>query len=60
MDWQTPEDTVPSGFITDAQIRSILGKPPASGAWRDGDPVGCRRFASIGSFEFEAGSCCTP
>jgi homoserine O-acetyltransferase len=56
MDWQTPEDTVPSGFITDAQIRSILGKPPASGAWRDGDPVGCRRFASIGSFEFEAGA----
>jgi homoserine O-acetyltransferase len=56
MDWQTPEDTVPSGFITDAQIRSILGKPPASGAWRDGDPVGSRRFVSIGSFEFEVGT----
>jgi homoserine O-acetyltransferase len=56
MDWQTPEDTVPSGFITDAQIRSILGKPPASGAWRDGDPVGSRRFVSIGSFDFEAGA----
>ncbi|KQP55780.1 homoserine O-acetyltransferase [Agreia sp. Leaf283] len=56
MDWQTPEDTVPSGFITDAQIRSIVGKPPASGAWRDGDPVGCRRFASIGSFDFEIGT----
>ncbi|KQO06350.1 homoserine O-acetyltransferase [Agreia sp. Leaf244] len=56
MDWQTPEDTVPSGFITDAQIRSILGKPPASGAWRDGDPVGCRRFVSIGSFDFEIGT----
>jgi homoserine O-acetyltransferase len=56
MDWQTPEDTVPSGFITDAQIRSILGKPPASGAWRDGDPVGCRQFVSIGSFDFEVGA----
>ncbi|CAD6000723.1 homoserine O-acetyltransferase [Agreia sp. COWG] len=56
MDWQTPEDTVPSGFITDAQIRSILGKPPASGAWRDGDPVGRRRFASIGAFTFSAGA----
>jgi homoserine O-acetyltransferase len=56
MDWQTPEDTVPSGFITDAQIRSILGKPPASGAWRDGDPVGSRSFVSIGSFDFEAGA----
>lgn len=56
MDWQTPEDTVPSDFITDAQIRSILGKPAASGAWRDGDPVGCRKFVSIGPFRFENGA----
>ncbi|PPF65656.1 homoserine O-acetyltransferase [Clavibacter michiganensis] len=56
MDWQTPEDTVPSGFVTDAQIRSILGKPPASGAWRDGDPIGSRTFVSIGSFDFETGT----
>ncbi|MBF4634419.1 homoserine O-acetyltransferase [Agreia pratensis] len=56
MDWQTPEDTVPSGFITDAQIRSILGKPPASGAWRDGDPIGSRSFVSIGSFDFDIGA----
>ena len=46
MDWQTPEDTVPSAFVTDAQARSVLGKPPATGAWRDGDPVGDRQFAS--------------
>jgi homoserine O-acetyltransferase len=55
MDWQTPEDTVPSGFITDAQIRSILGKPPASGAWRDGDPIGRRKFVNLGAFDFEGG-----
>ncbi|MFB2555814.1 homoserine O-acetyltransferase MetX [Herbiconiux liangxiaofengii] len=55
MDWQTNEDTVPSGFITDAQIRSVLGKPPASGAWRAGDPVGRRSFASVGGFSFESG-----
>ncbi|MGA1837796.1 homoserine O-acetyltransferase [Herbiconiux sp. 11R-BC] len=55
MDWQTNEDTVPSGFITEAQIRSVLGKPPASGAWREGDPVGRRRFADIGDFAFESG-----
>jgi homoserine O-acetyltransferase len=55
MDWQTNEDTVPSGFITEAQIRSVLGKPPASGAWREGDPVGRRRFANIGDFAFENG-----
>ena len=56
MDWQTNEDTVPSGFITEAQIRSVLGKPPASGAWREGDPVGRRKFASIGDFGFENGA----
>ncbi|RFA20303.1 homoserine O-acetyltransferase MetX [Subtercola boreus] len=55
MDWQISEDTVPSDFITDAQIRSILGKPPATGAWRDGDPVGRRQFAHIGDVTFEGG-----
>src|ERR1700712_2048075 len=55
MDWPTPEDTVPSGFIPDAQIRSIMGKPPATGAWRDGDPVGNRQFAHIGDVSFENG-----
>ncbi|HWD62531.1 MAG TPA: homoserine O-acetyltransferase [Humibacter sp.] len=55
MDWQTSEDTVPSSFITDAQARSLLGKPRASGAWREGDPVGERRFARIGPVAFESG-----
>ena len=55
MDWQTSEDTVPSSFITDAQARSLLGKPRATGAWREGDPVGDRRFARIGTLSFESG-----
>ena len=55
MDWQTSEDTVPSSFITDAQARSLLGKPRATGAWREGDPVGRRRFARIGTVSFESG-----
>jgi homoserine O-acetyltransferase len=55
MDWQISEDTVPSDFITDAQIRSIMGKPPATGAWRDGDPIGNRQFAHIGDVTFESG-----
>jgi len=55
MDWQTSEDTVPSSFITDAQARSLLGKPRATGAWRDGDPAGRRTFAPIGSLAFECG-----
>ena len=55
MDWQTPEDTVPSAFITEANVRSLAGKPPVTGAWRDGDPVGDRLFASVGPLELERG-----
>lgn len=55
MDWQTSEDTVPSAFITEAQARSVLGKPPATGAWRDGDPAGNRQFRSIGTLDLESG-----
>ena len=55
MDWQTPEDTVPSAFITEANARSVSGKPPATGAWREGDPPGDRQFASIGALALERG-----
>ena len=55
MDWQTPEDTVPSAFITEANARSVSGKPPATGAWREGDAPGDRRFASIGPMTLEQG-----
>jgi len=55
MEWQTSADTVPSSFITEAQARSLLGKPPATGAWRDGDPVGNRRFQDVGALDLEAG-----
>ncbi|MFF1633673.1 homoserine O-acetyltransferase [Leifsonia sp. NPDC058248] len=55
MEWQTSADTAPSSFITEAQARSLLGKPPASGAWKESDEEGGRRFAGIGAFEFESG-----
>ncbi|AJM77957.1 homoserine O-acetyltransferase MetX [Rathayibacter toxicus] len=56
MDWQqTPEDTVPSTFITERQLRSVIGKPPATGAWREGDHPGHRHFIDLGSFDFELG-----
>ncbi|MEP6480928.1 MAG: homoserine O-acetyltransferase [Rhodoglobus sp.] len=55
MDWQTPEDTVPSAFITEANARDVIGKPPASGAWREGDPAGNRQFLSLGAFVLERG-----
>ena len=47
MDWQISEDSEAARPITDADARQLLGKPPASGAWREGDPVSSRRFASV-------------
>jgi homoserine O-acetyltransferase len=55
MDWQTPEDAVPSAFVTESNRRSIIGAPPATGAWRDGDEPGDRRFAGIGDLTVEHG-----
>lgn len=56
MDWQTtPEDTVPSSVVTDKARLSMLGKPPVSGAWREGDPPGDRRFVSLPDLKLESG-----
>ena len=46
MDWQSSEDAVAVRPVTDADVRALVGKPPASGAWREGDPVGDRRFVA--------------
>lgn len=32
------------------------GPPPASAAWREGDPVGHRQFADVGTFDLEGGT----
>ncbi|WP_424935364.1 MULTISPECIES: homoserine O-acetyltransferase MetX [Bacteria] len=56
MDWQTTsEDTVPSAPVTEQDARLLRGRPPATGAWRDGDPAGERRFAALGAFRTEGG-----
>ena len=55
MDWQTPEDAAPASFVTDANARAFTGKPAATGAWREGDPPGDRRFVSIGPRSLERG-----
>lgn len=55
MDWQISEDTVPSAPVTEADARSMAGRPPASGAWQDGDPSGHRQFAWLGAFTTERG-----
>jgi homoserine O-acetyltransferase len=55
MDFQTPEDTVPSDFITEELTRQLVGKPKATGAWREGDPAGERLFAPLGNLNLEGG-----
>lgn len=57
MDWQTTsEDTVPSAPVTEADERLLRARPPATGAWRDGDPAGQRRFTFLGDFRTENGA----
>ncbi len=55
MDWQTSEDSVPSARVSEADARLLLGRPPTTGAWRDGDPAGERQFAAFGPFRTENG-----
>ena len=56
MDWQTPEDAVPSAFITESNRRELSAAPPASGAWRTGDDPGDRLFVPIGDLTLESGA----
>jgi len=55
MDWQTPEDAVPSAFVTESNRRALSAEPPASGAWRPGDDPGHRQFIDIGDVALERG-----
>lgn len=55
MEFQASSDSVPSDFITDELARTLIGKPPASGAWRDGDPVGERKFTLPFELKLEGG-----
>jgi homoserine O-acetyltransferase len=51
LEFQSSEDSVPSAFITDELSRQLVGRPPATGAWRDGDPSGDRQFAPLPTFK---------
>lgn len=55
MEFQSSEDSVPSAFITDELSRQLVGRPPATGAWRDGDPAGDRHFATLPNLKLESG-----
>ena len=55
MEFQVSGDSIPSEFITDEMARKLIGKPPASGAWRDGDPAGDRKFTTSFDLKLESG-----
>lgn len=55
MDWQTTADAVPASVVSEARALTLLGRAPATGAWRDGDAVGDRRFVRIGDVPLESG-----
>ena len=55
MDWQLPSDSEPSAFVSEALVESLRGTPPVTGAWRDGDPLGNRKFCQVGPMDFERG-----
>jgi homoserine O-acetyltransferase len=55
MDFQISEDSAPSEFISEEQRRQLVGRPPATGAWLAGDPVGNRRFSEVFDLETESG-----
>ena len=55
MDFQISEDSAPSEFISEEQRRQLVGRPPASGAWIVGDPVGERKFSEIFDLKLESG-----
>jgi homoserine O-acetyltransferase len=55
MDWQTTADAVPAGIVSEARAQALLGRAPATGAWREGDPIGDRRFVNIGDVPLESG-----
>lgn len=55
MDFQISEDSAPSEFITEEQRRQLVGRPPATGAWLAGDPVGDRKFSEPFDLLLESG-----
>jgi len=55
MDFQISEDSAPSEFISEEQRRQLVGRPPASGGWIVGDPIGDRKFSEPFEIKLESG-----
>ncbi|GAA1518225.1 homoserine O-acetyltransferase [Agromyces terreus] len=55
MDWQTMTDAVPAAIVPEAGALALAARAPVTGAWREGDPVGDRRFVAVGDLPLESG-----
>lgn len=56
MRWSDHDDSPGNrGPVGPDEVRAASLRPPATGAWRDGDPQGERRFAWLDAFEPEHG-----
>ncbi|MRG61747.1 homoserine O-acetyltransferase [Agromyces sp. CFH 90414] len=56
MDWQRRAEATPPTAIPELPPAIAPNRAPATGAWREGDPVGDRRFARIGEVGLESGA----
>lgn len=56
MDWQRMAEALPASPVPQLPAQVAPGRAPATGAWREGDPVGHRRFVRIGDLELESGA----
>lgn len=54
MDWQTTADASPARAVPEPSV--LTGRPPATGAWREGDHPGDRRFVQVGDLHLESGA----
>lgn len=56
MDWQRMAEAAPALPAHILPQPVAPGRAPATGAWREGDPVGDRRFLRIGDVQLESGA----
>ncbi|WP_396129955.1 homoserine O-acetyltransferase MetX [Agromyces aerolatus] len=56
MDWQRMAEAEPARRAPALPTPVAPGRAPATGAWREGDPVGHRRFVRIGELALESGA----
>ncbi|WP_240665976.1 homoserine O-acetyltransferase [Agromyces sp. LHK192] len=55
MDWQQRAETAPTPVVAGPPPTLAPNRAPVTGAWREGDPAGDRRFVRVGDLRLEDG-----